>query len=72
MVEIAALAAAVIIAIQLAASYWLFSYIVWFFPLVAIALFGSYPSREPEPISELRVPAQAAARSPSPALTPQL
>jgi len=71
-VEIAALAAAVIIAIQLAASYWLFSYIVWFFPLVAIALFGSYPSREPEPISELRVPAQAAARSPSPALTPQL
>jgi hypothetical protein len=71
-VEVAALAAAVVIAIQLSASYWLYSYIVWFFPLVAIALFGSFPSREPETLSELRVPAPAPARSPSPALTPQL
>ena len=46
-VEVAALAAAVLIALQLSASYWLYSYIVWFFPLVAIALFGSFPSREP-------------------------
>jgi hypothetical protein len=71
-VEVAALAAAVVIAIQLSASYWLYSYIVWFFPMVAVALFGSYPSREPESLSELMVPAPAPARSPSPALAPQL
>jgi hypothetical protein len=69
-VEVAALAAAVIIAVELSASYWLYSYIVWFFPLVAIALFGSFPSREPETLSELLVPAPAPARSPSPALAP--
>jgi hypothetical protein len=72
-VEIAALAAGVIILIQLAGSYWLYSYIVWFFPLVAIALFGSYPSRErEEELSGLRVQAPAPAQSPSPALAPQL
>ena len=43
-VEVAALAAAVIIALQLAAGYWLYSYIVWFYPAVAVALFGSYPA----------------------------
>ncbi len=32
LVEIAALAAAVLIALQMAGSYWLYSYIVWFFP----------------------------------------
>jgi hypothetical protein len=69
-VEVAALAGAVMIAVELSASYWLYSYIVWFFPLVAIALFGSFPSREPETLSELRVPAPAPVRSPSPALTP--
>jgi hypothetical protein len=71
-VEVAALSAAVLIAIQLSASYWLFSYIVWFFPMVAIALFGSHPAQERETVSELRVRAPAPARSPSPALAPQL
>jgi hypothetical protein len=44
-VEVAALAAAVIIALQLSAGYWLYSYIVWFYPAVVVALFGSYPAR---------------------------
>jgi hypothetical protein len=44
LIEVAALGAAVLIAIQLGAGYWLYSYIVWFFPLVAVALFGSFPS----------------------------
>jgi hypothetical protein len=44
-VEVAALAAAVLIALQIAAGYWLYSYIVWFYPAVAVALFGSYPIR---------------------------
>jgi hypothetical protein len=43
-IEVAALGAALLIALQLSAGYWLFSYIVWFFPFVAVALFGSFPS----------------------------
>jgi hypothetical protein len=45
-VEVAALAAAVIIALQIAANYWLYSYIVWFLPMVLVALFGAFPARE--------------------------
>jgi hypothetical protein len=71
-VEVAALAAAVVIAIQLAASYWLYSYIVWFFPMVAIALFGAHPAWEPDGVSEPEVQAPEPVRSPSPALAPQL
>jgi hypothetical protein len=44
LVEVAALGAAILIALQLGAGYWLYSYIVWFFPLVAVALFCSFPS----------------------------
>ena len=44
LVEVAALGAAILIALQLGAGYWLYSYIVWFFPLVAVALFASFPS----------------------------
>jgi hypothetical protein len=43
--EMAALAAAILIALQLAGGYWLYSYIVWFFPAVAVAIFGA--SRAP-------------------------
>ena len=44
LIEVAALGAAIQIALQLGAGYWLYSYIVWFFPFVAVALFGSFPS----------------------------
>ena len=44
LIEVAALGAAILIALQLGAGYWLYSYIVWFFPLVVVALFGSFPS----------------------------
>ena len=43
-VTVAALAAAVIIALQLGVTYWFYLYIVWFFPLVIVALFGSVES----------------------------
>jgi hypothetical protein len=43
-VEVAALGAAVIIAVQLGLTYWFYLYIVWFFPLVALAAFGAYPA----------------------------
>jgi hypothetical protein len=44
LVEVAALGAAILIALQLGAGYWLYSYIVWFFPFVVVALFGSFPT----------------------------
>jgi hypothetical protein len=43
-VQVAALGAAVLIAVQLGAGYWLYSYITWFYPMVALALFASFPS----------------------------
>lgn len=48
-VELAALAGAVIIALQLSAGYWLYSYIVWFYPAVAVALLGSYSAGRRDP-----------------------
>jgi hypothetical protein len=46
MVEVAALGAAVMIALQLTVNYWLYPYIVWFLPLVAVAIFASHPERQ--------------------------
>ncbi len=43
-VQVAALAAAILIALQLGANYWLYSYVVWFFPMVMVALFASHPT----------------------------
>jgi hypothetical protein len=66
LVEVSALGAAVVIALQLAANYWLYSYILWFFPLVIVAVFGSFPARHEEPATapapapvQLRPPAFA-------------
>lgn len=56
LVEVAALAAAVLIALQLTVNYWLYPYIVWFYPLVVVALFASHPVRRPpagEPVHTL-------------------
>jgi hypothetical protein len=44
-VQVAALAAAVLIALQLGVSYWFYLYIVWFLPAVLVALTATY--REP-------------------------
>ena len=69
LIEIAALGAAVVIALQLAANYWLYSYIVWFFPLVIVAVFGSFPVRRGERPTET-APAPARLRQPALAQTP--
>ena len=45
-VQVAALGAAIIIGLQMAITYWFYLYIVWFFPLVIVALVASHP---PEP-----------------------
>ncbi|HEY3020451.1 MAG TPA: hypothetical protein VGJ32_09675 [Solirubrobacteraceae bacterium] len=62
-VGLAALAGAVLIALQLGATYWFYIYVVWFFPLVLVALIGqdAEPSRPP-------APEPAAARSRPPAM----
>jgi hypothetical protein len=42
-VEVAALAAAIIIALQCGLTHWFYLYIPWFFPLVMVALIGAHP-----------------------------
>ncbi|MGC9222069.1 MAG: hypothetical protein ACP5H2_12110 [Solirubrobacteraceae bacterium] len=66
-VEVAALGAAIIIGLQMGISYWFYLYIVWFFPLVVLALVLAHPQRslaEPDPppdiAPELRVAGLAA------------
>ncbi len=44
-VQVAALAAAVLIAVQLGATHWFYFYVVWFLPLVLAALFAAQPSQ---------------------------
>jgi glycosyl transferase family 87 len=54
--QAAALGAAVIIAVQLAATHWFYLYVVWFVPFVLVVVLGAYreaaappaPRREPE------------------------
>jgi hypothetical protein len=46
-VEVAALAAAVLIALQLGVTYWFYLYIPWFFPVVIVAMIGAHPSEAP-------------------------
>jgi hypothetical protein len=66
-VEVAALGAAVLIALQLTVNYWLYPYIVWFFPLVMVALFAAHPDRR-ERFGHAWP--SAAASAPAPAVPP--
>ena len=61
-VTVAALAAAVLIALQLAVTHWFYLYIVWFLPLLLIALLGA---------TGVTAPAAGPARSPSPGRRPR-
>jgi hypothetical protein len=45
--RMAALAAAILIALQLSADYWAFLYLVWFIPLLCVSLFGAEPAPAP-------------------------
>ena len=54
-VEVAALGAAILIALQLGAGYWLYSYIVWFFPYVIVALFAAFPTGLEQALAESSV-----------------
>ncbi len=59
-VEVAALGAAIIIALQLGITYWFYLYIVWFFPLVVIALVLAHPDPR-EPPEDVRIAAEVRA-----------
>jgi hypothetical protein len=43
LVQVAALAGALLIALQMTITYWLYPYLVWFVPMVLLAVFGSHP-----------------------------
>jgi Glycosyltransferase family 87 len=75
-VQVAALAGAILIAVQLGVTYWFYLYLVWFLPPALVALFGSQPlwtaepqrggvvgDRDAEP-SDARVPARPTALPP--------
>ncbi len=49
MVEVAALGAAIIIGLQMGITYWFFLYVIWFFPLVVIALVLAHPDGREQP-----------------------
>ena len=57
--QLAALAAAVLIALELAMTHWFYLYIVWFAPLVLVALLA--PLRSPAPGAAEDTPARALA-----------
>jgi hypothetical protein len=60
--QLAALGAAVLIALQLMVSYWFYFYIVWFLPFVLIALIGEEPEAEKSAGPEQLATARAASR----------
>jgi hypothetical protein len=59
--QLAALAAAVLIALQIAAVHWFYLYVVWFAPLVLVALFTGHESAARATAAQAR-PASSAAR----------
>ena len=66
--QVAALAAAVLIAVQLAASHWFYLYVVWFAPLAFVALLGAYRITGEEAAAPVEArAATAAAPAPAPA-----
>ena len=60
--QVAALAAAVLIAVQLGVNHWFFLYVVWFLPPLLVATLGAY--REPGPTGPGPEPGAARSRLP--------
>ncbi|MEK6325901.1 MAG: glycosyltransferase 87 family protein [Actinomycetota bacterium] len=57
--QVAALAAAVLIAVQLGATHWFYFYVVWFLPLVLVALFVTQRGEELNRSSSAAAPGSA-------------
>jgi hypothetical protein len=58
-VQLAALAAALLIAIQVTANHWFYPYVVWFAPLVLVAVFAQQRGPEPSLLGRPRAAAGA-------------
>lgn len=56
--RVAALAAAVLIAAELSAVYWFYTYIVWFLPAIALAVLPDWTLRVDEPVRQEAAAAQ--------------
>jgi hypothetical protein len=74
LLQVAAFSAALMLGIQITLHHWFYLYIVWFFPLMLIALCLLEPTDEPEPEEVLRLrrrreraPSQAQSSPPVPA-----
>jgi uncharacterized membrane protein len=75
--QMAALAAAVLIAFELSLTHWFYLYIVWFFPFAMMALFGSVrltptDADTDEPAAASTAPASRSARSTEPGPLPSI
>ena len=69
--RMAALGAAILLAVQLAANYWSYTYLAWVFPLIAMALLtASKPSVVDLPPSEGQMHQQTRLRLPKPSRPP--
>ena len=61
-IGLAAICGAIMIMVEMGATYWFYLYIAWFFPLVMVAFLGEapepspLPGDEPDPISESAAP----------------
>jgi hypothetical protein len=69
LLQVAALSAALMLGVQLTLHHWFYLYIVWFFPLMLIALALLEPTEEPEPAEvpgHSRRVRRRAGREPSP------
>jgi hypothetical protein len=64
LVQVAALGAALLIALQITLHHWFYLYIVWFYPLLLVAM-AAVSAREPSPREE-REPSPARSHRPAP------
>jgi hypothetical protein len=67
LLQVAALAAALVLGVQLTLHHWFYLYIVWFYPLLLVALALLERDRGEEPAPEPALTAEAPAPAPSPA-----
>lgn len=67
--QVAALGAVILIALQMGITYWFYLYIVWFYPLVIVALAASHPPGEREVQKGSWRPAMVRARRRSPVVS---
>ena len=64
--QVAALGAAVLVAVELAVTHWFYLYVVWFAPLALVALLGPYRGRLTVDPGPAAVPLPDDAREPAP------